>query len=177
MDDTHKQSTLNTVHSLTQFSDAKAGALITLLTVALTYFFPAASESMRAYQADTCWLGLWKILLLLSAFLALAAITLSVLSILPRTNVGQPNSNIFFAHIGRLESAEEYNAKLKAGNVIYSVDLANQIWASSKIARIKYTLVGNSIRFGIASFSFMATPWLIELAISIFANHLSTPIK
>lgn len=169
MNSEQSQQTLQTIHAFTQFSDAKAGVLITLLTGAMVFFVSAAQEVFKIPD-PSCAIFVWKALVIMGTFLTIAAIASAIISIFPRLEVGQAKSNIFFAHIGQSKTADDYIAKVKSTNppYSYSEDLLNQIWASSKVAWEKYYYVAWSIRLGLVGLTVLLVPWLINLTSVIF---------
>jgi len=135
-------------------ADSKAAILIAGLGV-------IATVALAKVVPNRC-LVLQNGLLLATTALGVASGIVSLFFALkclnPTLNVGEPNSLIFFAHIAqRFRAANDYREEiqicLSSEDVLYG-QIADQVWANSRVAWSKYMAVAWAIRFFAATLVF-----------------------
>ena len=138
--------TYQTVNEWTRFSDAKAGALLTVYGVLYTLIYSNANDVYLAINSS-------KLICVLTVCCFIASffsMYFAFKCLNPRLSNPNPRSTIYFGHISQNVN---YNAYLSQATAVFnnedqtSEHLAEQIFINSTIAWKKFKNVCLSIRF------------------------------
>lgn len=148
MQSSEKWALLQSINDWIKYSDAKAGLVLAFQGAVVGFFF-----AQRANFTDLAVRYGWLAQILFGfGILGLAvSIFFAASSVYPRLKVGESKSNIFFAHIGQLPSADDYRRRLSKPLLPFETEIEEQIWANSVVAWKKYKHVSRSIGIGIVS--------------------------
>ena len=134
-------------HDMIRFSELKAGMVISILGVLFSLLFQSV-ESLKGYFVDSIPI---QIVAGLFVFLTLVAILYSFRCFIPRFEIKNPTSIIFFGDIvGDFPHFSEYHQfaeKTIQNDHDFSLQLAEQIHTNAMIATRKFKAVSKSIRF------------------------------
>lgn len=121
-----------------RFADSKASIILTAQGVMASFTLPAIMPYAHAFVEQKAIL----IPMTLSALCALVSCFFGIRAIIPRLNVGAPQSNIFFGHVAKkhpivVTFGPEVMAMVADTNSVQA-ELSMQIWANCKVAWRKY---------------------------------------
>lgn len=134
--------TLGRTHEWIRFADTKAGALL-----AADGALAAAVLGVLDGSDDWWVLALGR----LSLTAAGVSAAFSLITLIPRLNVGEPTSIIYFDHIARKYGSSLENYQQAAESILSDEkglrdELLSQVWANSIVARTKFVMTTRSLR-------------------------------
>ncbi len=147
--------TYDTINNWIRFSDTKAVAIIAIFGVIISFL--SSNITDVKYFILTAGQG---ILLIIGIGVICASLSMSfcIRCLTPRLKVKVPSSLIFFAHVAKnFENPDDYEKSVKEtfkDEEQMITQIANQVWANSKVAQQKYNNVVCSIRFFCCSLVF-----------------------
>jgi hypothetical protein len=138
--------TLESINELIRFADAKATAVLAMDGVVAGFYFSNTGAVQAVLKQQT----IAVIPLIVAVALVLISLVFSVYCIIPRLKMNKSNCLIFFCDIASsYESAKAYETAIKDEMTEGKIDthIADQVWATSKIAVKKYEAASYSIIF------------------------------
>jgi len=148
-----------------KFSDTKAAAVLAangaVVGITLTN-----AETINTLSDKSIVL---QMLLIIGGLSLYASAILCLLSLIPNLSVGEPSSIIFFAHIAhKSKTVHDYNQAIDTvfNNNKEVNQIADQIWAISRVAKRKYFLIG----WGIRCFAGMIITTLVFIALGVLIH-------
>jgi|WetSurMetagenome_2_1015567.scaffolds.fasta_scaffold76613_2 hypothetical protein len=137
----------DTLNEWIRFSDAKAGVILaTNGIIAGAILSDPAGLKAFLYKNPVFFIPL-----ILAVLMACISIYFSLRCLNPTLKIGKPDSLIFFGHIAlNFETAEEYQSvakKIFLDDDLAESQIAEQIWANSKISQRKFEAVTWATRF------------------------------
>jgi hypothetical protein len=150
-----------------RFADAKAGAVIVVLGLALSDLLKRAGTFSEAGHSASRWGEVATIAFWVGGSLAVATTVAVIATLLPKANPGE-ESLAYFGDVAKAESAAEYRRTLHALSEDELADhIAAQAWDLARIAKIKFVRIRYAYAFALG--------FLVVWAVSRVALAWSTP--
>jgi hypothetical protein len=128
----------STINEWVRFADAKSGIALAAHATIFTVAIPPIIQYRAYFRENSPFIVAFTV----STLAALASIFFGIRCVIPRLNVGEARSLIFFAHIAQryndsdsfaAHSIEHYN-----NDDSYARQIQDQIWANAKVAWQKH---------------------------------------
>lgn len=139
--------TLDTINAWIRFADTKAGGVLALVGIIASIMLSVLAKEGSNISSQY---PMFFLLIVLGILSGCGAIFFAILCLIPTLNVGESTALIYFIHIAqKFETPTSYRQAIDKGFTDEQIlsQIADQIWANSKVAWKKYRAVTWALRF------------------------------